>query len=473
MSEPSAAVHLAIDLGAGSGRAIIGGITASGLQTSEVHRFLYPPRHTAGRLRWNFAAVLDGIRTGIQMAARAAEAAGAPLISMGVDSWGVDYGLLDASGRLLEDPICYRDDRTAGMMSEVFARMPRAELFSRTGIQFMPINTLYQLAAHVRDGLPSGARRLLLIPDLCHHALCGSNVTERTNASTTQLLAVADGRWDADMFERLGLPLSIMPAIVEAGTSLGTTAEGIRVIAPATHDTASAVAGTPLKPDWAFISSGTWSLVGAELDRPIVSAAAERENFTNEMGAGGTVRFLKNVTGLWILEGCLREWDAGGTAIDRGALFAAVARVTRSVGRIAPDDPGFFNPPSMTAALRRFLTDAGSEAPDDPVLLTKVILDSLAARYAAVVRAIETLTGRKVPGIYIVGGGSKNAYLNQATADAAGLPVVAGPAEATAVGNIVVQAIASGAVGSLAAARELMGRTVELKTYLPHAMGTS
>ena len=192
--------------------------------------------------------------------------------------------------------------------------MAREEIFARTGIQFLPINTLYQLAAHVREGLPARAARLLLIPDLCHHALCGSMVTERTNASTTQLLGVADGRWDPEMFERLGLPLSIMPGIVEAGTCLGT-AEGIRVIAPATHDTASAVAGTPLKPGWAYISSGTWSLVGAELDKPIVSAAAERENFTNEMGACGTVRFLKNVMGFWILEGCLREWEAGGVPV--------------------------------------------------------------------------------------------------------------------------------------------------------------
>ncbi len=466
MSERSAAFHLAIDLGAGSGRAIVGGITPSGLQTREIHRFSYPPRHASGHLRWDFESVLEGIRTGIRLAAPAAEAAGGRLTSLGVDSWGVDYGLLDESGHLLEDPICYRDERTATMMHDVFARMAREEIFARTGIQFMPINTLYQLAAHVREGLPARAARLLLIPDLCHHALCGSMVTERTNASTTQLLGVADGRWDPEMFERLGLPLSIMPGIVEAGTCLGT-AEGIRVIAPATHDTASAVVGTPLNPGWAFISSGTWSLVGAELDKPIVSAAAERENFTNEMGACGTVRFLKNVTGFWILEGCLREWEAGGVPVDRGALFDAVAKVNRTVGLIAPDDPRFFNPASMTGALRGFLTDTGCEAPEDPVLLTKVILDSLAARYAAVIRTMETLTGRIVPGIHIVGGGSKNAYLNQATADAAGLPVVAGPSEATAAGNIMVQAIAAGEVESLSAARELLARTIELKTYRP------
>ena len=359
----------------------------------------------------------------------------------------MDYGLLDESGHLLEDPICYRDERTAAMMDDVFARMAREEIFSRTGIQFMPINTLYQLTAHVREGLPAQRRAAAAHPGPVSSRVVrvdGDRAHERVHDAAAR--ASLTGNGTREMFERLGLPLSIMPGIVEAGTSLGT-ADGIRVIAPATHDTASAVAGTPLKPGWAFISSGTWSLVGAELDRPIVSAAAERENFTNEMGACGTVRFLKNVTGFWILEGCLREWEAGGVAVDRGALFGAVARVNRTVGLIAPDDPRFFNPASMTGALRGFLADTGCEAPEDPVLLTKVILDSLAARYAAVIRTMETLTGRIVPGIHIVGGGSKNAYLNQATADAAGLPVVAGPSEATAAGNIMVQAIAAGEVG--------------------------
>lgn len=476
MSDLARDLHLAVDLGAGSGRAILGRLDRSTLLLEEVHRFEYPPRHCAGHLRWPFSALLEGVLTAIRRAEPRAAAFGGRLASVGVDSWAADYGLLDASGRLLEDPVCYRDGRTAGIVDEVCARVPRDGIFSRTGIQFLPLNTLYQLVAHVREGLPAGAARLLLIPDLCHHALCGALVTERTNASTTQLLRLHDGRWDETTFERLGLPLALMPDVVAAGSTLGTLSPRcqrelrvgpIPVRAPATHDTASAVVGTPLRPGWAYISSGTWSLVGVERDSPLIGEAVARANFTNEAGASGTVRFLKNVMGLWILEACRREWNAAGWPLDHATLLDRVDAVGGYPGLVFPDHPRFFNPPSMIAELRAGLADSGQHPPDDPVLLTKVVLDSLALRYASVIATIEALTGEAIAGIHIVGGGARNWYLNQATADATDRPVLAGPVEATALGNLVVQATAAGDTWPLAHLRRQLEAVVRPRAFVP------
>lgn len=469
-------LHVAIDLGAGSGRAILGRLDGGPLLLEEVHRFDYAPRRMDGHLRWDFPALLQGVREGLRRAQAAALSTGSGIESVGVDSWGVDYGLLDAEGRLLEDPVCYRDERTAGVMEEVWDRVPRGEIFSRTGIQFLPFNTLYQLVAHRRAGLPARAARLLLIPDLCHHELCGSAVSERTNASTTQLLSVDAGHWDDTLCARLGLPAGLLPEVVEPGTALGTLSGhhqgelglgAVRVIAPATHDTASAVAGTPLETGWAYISSGTWSLVGVELAAPLVTEAAARANFTNERGVAGTVRFLKNVMGLWILESCRREWEASGRAEGRAELLERVAAVPGVVGIVYPDHPRFFNPSSMTAEVRASLVETGQRAPDDPVSLAKVILDSLALRYASVVAVIEDLTGAAVPGIHVVGGGARNGYLNQATADATGRPVHAGPVEATAAGNLLVQALACGEVPSVAEGRRLLATRLRPTRYTP------
>ena len=471
-----AALHLAIDLGAGSGRAVLGGVGASGLTLSETHRFHYAPRRVDGHLRWAFGRLLEGLRDGIRSARSATAELGGRLDSVGVDSWAVDYGLLDAEGRLLEEPICYRDERTEGVMDDVCARVGRDEIFGRTGIQFLPFNTLYQLVAHSREGWPANAARLLMIPDLCHHELCGSRVSERTNASTTQLLRADDGRWDESLLARLDLPLALMPEVVPAGTQLGTLSArqqgvlgigALRVVAPATHDTGSAVAGTPLQPGWAYISSGTWSLVGVERDAPLLNEAVARANFTNESGAFGTVRFLKNVMGLWILESCNREWEAAGRRPDLAELLPRVEAFSGVAGLVFPDHPRFFNPSSMTAELRASLAETGQTAPDDPVLLAKVILDSLALRYASVLETIEGLTGRDVPGIHIVGGGSLNAYLNQATADAAGRPVLSGPVEAAAAGNLVVQAIACGEIASLAEGRRLLRQSAAPRRFEP------
>jgi rhamnulokinase len=387
----------------------------------------------------------------------------------------VDYALFDQEGALCEQPVCYRDARTAAAIDDVFRIVSRDAVFARTGIQFLPFNTLFQLFAHVREGLPPAATRLLMIPDALHFRLTGVAAGERTNASTTQLLNAATGEWDPELFERLRLPIGLMPPLRAAGTRLGPLLPswqqelglaGAAVIAPATHDTASAVAGTPLREGWAYISSGTWSLVGVELAAPLITPAVATANFTNEAGAFGTTRFLKNVMGLWILESCRKEWPAR----PYDELLAAVARAGESPGLIDPDHPRFFNPPSMTREVKGALADAGRPVPADPVLLAKVVLDSLAVRYAEVVGTIESLSGRRVEGIHVVGGGSQNAYLNQATSDAARRPVVAGPVEATALGNLAVQAIAGGEVASLAEARRLIAAGVDLRRYEPRAL---
>jgi len=461
--------HLAVDLGAGSGRAMLGRLGPEGFVLEEAHRFHYPPAVTAFRLRWDFGRILEGIRAGIREAQRAAAAVGGTIESLGVDSWGVDYGLLDAGGRLLENPICYRDHRTDGAMERVLRTVPREEIFQRTGIQFLQFNTLFQLHVHAKEGLPAGARRLLMIPDLCHHALCGSASGEYTNASTTQLLDVRTRRWADDLFSRLGLPRELMPDLVPPGSVLGELKPSlqkelgtapIRVIAPATHDTGSAVAGTPIEPGWAYVSSGTWSLVGVERDTPLVGDAVAQANFTNEGGALGTIRFLKNVMGLWILESCRLEWAERGDTTGLDALLADVARLDEAPFLLFPDHPRFFNPASMTAEVQAALAETGQDAPDDRARLAKAILDSLAFRYASVVATIERLTGQEVRGIHVVGGGCRNGYLNQATADASGRPVLAGPAEATAAGNVLLQAIASGRLSSLAEGRCRLARSL-------------
>jgi rhamnulokinase len=452
---------------------MLGRVSAAGLELRELHRFHYLPTQANGHLRWPFAAILEGVETGL---ASAGQAASGSLESSGVCSWGVDYGLVDEAGRLVEDPIAYRDHRTDGAIERVLERLPRSELFARTGLQFLQFNTLFQLDAHVRGGLPEGARRLLMIPDLVHQALCGSTRGEYTNASTTQLLDVRTRAWADDLFARLGLPRGLMPELVEPGTPLGELRPELqrklglpplRVIAPPTHDTASAVAGTPLEAGWAYLSSGTWSLVGVERQAPLLGDDVARANFTNEGGAFGTIRLLKNVMGLWLLESCRREWKGAGRALDLDALLRAAAELDRSPGAVFPDDPRLFNPESMTAALGAALADTAQSVPDDPASLARVVLDSLALRYASVVRTIESLTGEPVRGIHVVGGGCRNAYLNQATADASGLPVQAGPVEATAIGNLLLQAIACGRLGSLAEGRALVAKSVDVRRFEP------
>ena len=467
---------LAIDLGAGSGRAFLGRFDGQGPLLTEVRRFLYPPARREGRLRWDMGNIVEQVRESVRDAGRLADQHGERLHSVGVCSWGVDYGLLDAAGRLVEDPVCYRDARTEGAIEAVALRVPREEIFERTGIQFLPFNTLYQLDAHAREGLPASAARLLMIPDLCHHALAGTLSSEYTNASTTQMLSLATRDWDRDLLGRLSLPAALLPPLVQPGTDAGPLErslaaqpglQGTRVVVPATHDTASAVAGTPLEPGWAYVSSGTWSLVGVERTEPLTGAAAARANLTNEGGAFGTVRLLKNVMGLWILEQCRKEWAAAGRELSAPDLAAGAASIDAPIVLVDPDDARFLAPESMLAALRAALAESEQPMPDEPPRLAKVVLDSLASRYAQVVDRIEKLTGDAIPGIHIVGGGSLNDYMNQATADASGRPVRTGPVEATALGNAMVQAIAAGRFATLADARRYAASALSCRTFEP------
>ncbi len=473
---PSAIFRAAADLGAGSGRVFVGALNTPAPALQEVHRFTYAPRRRAGHLRWDAAALLAGLREGMVRASDTARRAGGALDSVGVDAWGVDYALIGDEGRLLEDPVCYRDERIAGVTDRVLARVSQSRLFEATGIQRLPFNTLFQLVAHVESGLPPEATRLLMIPDLCHHFLCASQTSEPTNASTTQLLNARDRDWDAELFSELGLPRHLMPPLKPAGAVLGSLRSDlrdalelpeIRVIQPATHDTASAVAGTPLTAGWAFISSGTWSLVGVERRAPLLDSAAGVANFTNEIGVGGTVRFLKNVMGLWILDSCVREWSAHGVAPTLSELLARAAAAPAAVALVFPDAARFFNPPSMTIELRLALEETGQPAPDDPVGLTRIIIDSLALRYASVVADIERLTGESIRGIHIIGGGALNDLLNQATADASARPVLAGPVEAAALGNLCVQAMAGGDVSSIEEGRHRLAAADPPRRFEP------
>ena len=467
------ALFIAIDLGAGSGRVFLCGLGPDELLLDEIRRFHYPPRECDGHLRWDFAGILNEIKIGLCSAEERARELGQRVRSIGVASWGVDYGLVDANGKLLEDPICYRDSRTQGVMDEVFARITKQELFTRTGLQLMPFNTLFQLYAHASEGIPREAHRLLLIPDLVNLSLTGRAVTEYTNATTTQMINAASRTWDTELLNRLDLPVRLMPEMISAGEVVGPLClatsglEDTKVLAPATHDTGSAVVGTPLKEGWAFISSGTWSLVGVERDNVLINSDVFAHNFTNEGGAFGTIRFLKNVMGLWILESCRSEWREREVDADYDKLLARVGEIDAYPVLIFPDDERFFKPAGMLDAVAEQLSENNQPVPADPVTITKVILDSLAFRYASILRTIESLTGQRINGVQIVGGGSRNDYLNQMTANATNLPVVAGPVEATVIGNVLVQGISAGRFSSLAEGRAYVASKVKARRFTP------
>lgn len=469
-------LYIAVDLGAGSGRLFLAGVGPQEAWFEEVRRFHYPPRHSAAYLRWDLSHILAEIKAGLRAAGERARQLGRAITSIGVDSWGVDYGLIDGNGDVIEDPICYRDERTAGMIERVCLQLPRAEIYARTGIQLLDFNTLFQLYAHREAGLPQTATRLLLIPDLLNFMLTGRAVTEYTNATTTQLINAETGMWDRSLIDLLGLPEYWFADLVQPGTDLGPLKDelaaelelaGVRVVAPATHDTASAVAGVPLQEGWAYISSGTWSLVGVERKSALINAGAARYNFTNEGGAFGTVRFLKNVCGLWLLESCRKEWAAQGSAADYDSLLVEVADIEGHLGFIYPDDQRFFNPPSMLNAIAEQMAEHNQPYSSKPAVIAKAILDSLALRCSSVLRTIEELTGQKIEGVQVVGGGSQNDYLNQATATATGKPVLAGPVEATVTGNVLVQAIAAGRFASLTDARRHIAENMRLTKFMP------
>ena len=446
-------VFAAVDLGASSGRVMAGVVDGEHVSLEAVHRFPNGAKRSDGHLRWKFSALHQELRAGL---ARVPEAE-----SIGVDTWGVDYGLLDAAGALLAEPIAYRDDRTAKITDQVEEVLPHQELYAINGLQFLPFNTLYQFVAEQRESLWKRASRAVLLPDLIAYWLTGELGTELTNASTTGLLNVSTRDWSTVVFDRLGIPHNLFPTLELPGTIRGRTASGTPVTSVASHDTASAVVAIPATSDrFAYIASGTWSLVGLELASPVLTEAARAANFTNEIGVDGRTRFLRNVSGLWLLQECLRAWQRD----DLDDLLNAAARLPRGGPRIDVDDPGFVPPDRMPQRVA-----AATHQPSlTPVETVRCILDSLAAAYARTVQQAVALAGATVEVVHIVGGGSHNALLCQLTADATGLPVLAGPVEATALGNVLVQAQAHGAApASLEAIRASLASSIELRRYLP------
>lgn len=468
-------LYIAVDLGAGSGRVFLAGVEPGEFFLEEIHRFTYPPSKENGHLRWDFARIFGEIKFGLKRSGVRARELGREVRSIGIDSWGVDYGLIDAEGRLIANPVCYRDNRTENVMERVFAKIPRSEIFEKTGIQFLPFNTLFQLYSEEPDDL-ANSERLLLMPDLINFFLTGEVAVEFTNATTTQMVNAESGGWDLELLDRLRLPVSLLPEIIAAGKNLGELKpeiakdlelEGVCVVAAATHDTGSAVAGAPLQKNWAYISSGTWSLIGVELYKPLINDEVARHNFTNEGGVFGTTRFLKNVMGLWIFESCRREWKAAGIDVEYDTLLGEVDGEKEFQAFIFPDDARFFSPHSMLGAIRSQMRENGQGFDESPAALSRIILDSLSFRYASVLKGIECLTGIRLEGVQILGGGGRNRYLNQMTANATGLPVIAGPEESTVVGNVLVQAISAGRFASLAEAREHVAGNLTFEEFTP------
>ena len=445
---------LAVDLGAESGRVMRVSLEKDALTLHEVHRFANVPVEVLGTLRWNVLELFRNVKEGIH------KGLGSKPRSIGVDTWAVDFALLDAAGDLLGTPVHYRDSRTDGMMPRVFERIPRAELFAETGIQMMPINTTFQLMSLALQEHPQlgAARTFLTVPDLLNYWLTGEKACEYTNATTTQLVDATSKHWSPKVLSALGLSADLFPPIVQPGTPLGTY-EGVQVTAPATHDTASAVVGVPAEHTipFAYISSGTWSLVGLETDAPILSSEARDANLTNEGGAGDTFRLLKNVMGLWVVQNCRQTF--GRYSYAELVALAEEAQPLRSLVDINHAD--FLKPGDHPARIREHCARTGQSVPDTPDEVIRCALDSLALAYRAVLDDLVRVSGKAVEVIHIVGGGSRNALLNQLTADATGRPVVAGPAEATVLGNAAVQFVALGELDSIREARELLSESLE------------
>ncbi len=459
------ATMVSIDLGAQSGRVALGHFDGERLTVTELHRFPNVPVRVHDTLHWDALRLHDGILEGLRVAARKA---GGSVDSVAVDTWGVDFALLDRAGRLVQNPVHHRDRRTEHAMDEVYARVPARELYERTGIQMMPINSVYQLWAMVASGDPAleAAETLLMMPDLFHYWLCGARACEFTDATTSQCFDPRSGDWAWDVLERLGVPSRLFAEVVPPGTVLGplrdevveeTGLAGASVIAPAGHDTASAVAAVPFRePGSAYISSGTWSLVGIEAPAPVIDDRTFAANLTNEGGVGGTFRLLRNVTGLWLLHECRRAWSLEGRTWEFAELVALAESAPPLQAFVDPNEPAFLPPGGMPARIRAFCARTGQEPPAEPGVVVRCVLESLALKYRQTIELLAAASGVAPREIHVVGGGARNRLLCQWTADATGLPVLAGPAEATEIGNLAVQAMALGELGSLEEARDMI-----------------
>jgi rhamnulokinase len=463
--------YLVFDLGAESGRAMLGRLRSGVLDLKEIHRFPNRPLHQQSSLRWDINAIWAEMERGLDLPR------GGSLTAIGIDTWGVDYALIDEHGELVEDPWHYRDARTNGMMEAVFARVPRETIYAITGIQFLPFNTLYQLyaACHLTPAAIRSARAMATIPDLLNYRLTGNLASEYTNATTTQLVDAVTRTWSAPLLSSLDLPARLLTPIVNPGTVIGHLRESVSkkhahtpVVAPACHDTGSAVAAVSFTAKSAFLSSGTWSLLGAELQAPVITPRARDLNFTNEGGVCGTTRLLKNIAGLWLLQSCRRCWAAEGREFTWEELLASAGELPPSFDSLFdPDDPAFLNPAHMPSAIAQYCKRTSQPIPTGPAQFTRAILESLAFKYRAVLESLEELTGIHFEEIRVIGGGSKNRLLNQLTADSTGRTVIAGPAEATALGNIAMQMLATGAVSTLAEARRVIDRSFMPERFEP------
>jgi rhamnulokinase len=466
--------YLAVDLGAESGRVMLGTIADRSLVLEELHRFPNTPVRLPNGLYWDAFRLFHEIQHGLAIAGRERKLSAD---GIGVDTWGVDFGLLGPDGALIDNPRHYRDARNNGMLEKTFAVVPRSEIFAQTGLQFMQLNSLYQLHAIKLSGSPAlaAAARLLFMPDLFNYWLSGVQAAELSIASTSQFYNPRQTRWATELFAALGLPEKILPDIIPPGTLLGpllphvaeATALGpAPVFATCGHDTASAVAAVPAAgSDWCYISSGTWSLMGVELEAPVINEQSLALNFTNEIGVNGTVRFLKNIAGLWLLQECRRQWALEGNDFSYAKLAEMALEAQPFAATLDPD--AFMEPGNMPAKIKAFCQEHGGKAPATPAGTARTILESLALCYRQVLESLESVLGRKLGVIHIVGGGSRNQVLNQFVADATGRPVVAGPSEATAIGNVLVQAVGSGEFRNLQEARELVRQSFPVETFRP------
>lgn len=474
-------VFLAIDLGASSGRHLAGSFDGERLALEELYRFENGPIAASGRLYWDLLNQWAHVQNGLRAAAAAHNSR---IQTIGVDTWGVDFGLLGRNDELLGNPYNYRDARTEGMLDRVLSIVPRREIFEQTGLQFMQINTLYQLySMRVQQSpLLDCAEHFLMIPDLFHWLLTGVKANEFTMATTTQFFDPRRENWATPLLAKLDLPTEILGQIVRPGAKLGgllpqvaaaTHLPHVEVVVPGTHDTASAVMAVPApggasrQPDWCYISSGTWSLMGVEVAQPIINDKCLALNFTNEGGVGNTTRLLKNICGLWLVQECRRVWSEEGKTYSWEYLTQRASEAPPLTSFINPDDPGFLAPPNMPAAIREFCRRTAQRVPESEGAVIRCALESLALKYRQVLEWLQELTGGPINTIHIVGGGAQNRQLCQMAADACARPVIAGPVEATAIGNLMMQAIATGAVGSISDAREVIRRSFSVEEYQP------
>jgi rhamnulokinase len=473
----TSAAYVAVDLGAESGRAMVFAVQDGKISIEEHHRFLSKPVLLAGHMYWDIARIFDEVKAGVR---KAVDAAG-EVRSLAIDTWGVDFGFLGRSGEPLGLPFAYRDSKNDGMIEVVREVMPDAELYGLTGIQFMQLNTLYQLVALKRMNYPllDCAGKLLFIPDLLNYLLSGRAVAEYTIASTSQLLDPVNKVWEKRIFDRLDLPLDIMPEIVESGTDLGLLlpeqAEDmgvprLPVRTCAAHDTGSAIVAVPALGDgktWGYISAGTWCLGGLEVPKPVLGPEALATNVTNEGGVCNTIRLLKNITGMWLVQRLRADLARRGVAMDYADLMEAAEAGPAFRRFINPNDPAFLNPPSMMAAIDDYCLGSGQPKPDTPAEYTRCIFESLAYAYSEVFANLMDLAGTTVERIHVIGGGARNTFLNACTADACGVEILAGPYEATALGNGIIQAMADGVFGSLAEARAAVANSFDLGRWEP------